>query len=83
MHSEPINTAARIAGLEVIEIDASNEAAYHRLLHKSSERTLRIATSRPAERTVILKKKVGRQSESSPIETKTKTALPRYQSASN
>lgn len=40
MHPEPINTAARIAGKDVIEIDASNEATYNQLLHKSLLRTL-------------------------------------------
>ncbi len=36
MHSEPINTAARIAHKEVVEINADNEAVYDRLLRRST-----------------------------------------------
>lgn len=47
LHAEPINTAGRIAGKEIVEITGENEAAYDRLL-KESTRTTRTRTPKRA-----------------------------------
>ncbi len=40
LHSEPLNTAANIAGVPIIPISGQNRAKYHRVLDKSQDLVL-------------------------------------------
>jgi hypothetical protein len=40
LHSEPLNTAANIAGVPIIPISGQNRAKYHRILDKSQDLVL-------------------------------------------
>jgi hypothetical protein len=50
LHSEPINTAGRIAGKEIIEINANNEDAYEQLLKASARAARRAKDTRVSAR---------------------------------
>ena len=50
LHSEPINTAGRIAGREIVEINADNEDAYEQLLKASARAARRTKDTRVSAR---------------------------------